>query len=413
MTRAALKQLFDRYLADDYSAGDLEQLLTFFELEGEARAPLAELIEAYMASPEYRDADLEERVEKIGFQARAYLTMLTGRTEVEAEMARLQQRPRLPRVWPYAAVATVITLVAFLLMLKNSDRQSVDSLAATEILPGGNKAILTLADGRIIDLSTEQTGITVSEENITYDDGISSVVMLSGNEASVNMLSLTTPKGGTYQITLPDGSKVWLNSASTLSYPSRFTDEGRLVEIVGEGYFEIEKDTKRPFIVRSEGQELTVLGTAFNIAAYQDDPETKTTLVEGKVRLDGAVDVGAHNHAPNKSSVILSPGQQSITRGAQLEIREVNTDRYTAWKDGKIALEGRTLPEILKEVSRWYDIEVVYEGQVPQGTFFGRANRSSNLGTVLRLLESASVGYRMEGRTLFITTKAEVSNLNP
>src|SRR5690606_27967693 len=198
------------------------------------------------------------------------------------------------------------------------------------------RATLTLADGRTIDLSEAQTGIVVGED-VMYNDG--SEVMehrqdnLSGTQKGslkTNYFVLSTPKGGTYQVTLPDGSKVWLNAGSTLKYPSRFSDGERIVEMTGEAYFSVIRDEERPFRVTSNGQQVEVLGTEFNVTAYPDDRETKTTLVEGSVRV--ALTTG-RSPVTSRSPITLKPGEQSIVRGANIEKQQVDTDEFTAWKD--------------------------------------------------------------------------------
>ncbi len=363
---------------------------------------------------------------KDGLASREQLERATKRMREAIErQAGVTLSPSLPEPrrnitkWlPYAAAA--ILLAAITGWWAVGHQQSAVSLAATEILPGGNRATLTLADGRVITLSEEQTGITVGGQDITYDDGVSSIVMLGSDKRTASMLSLTTPKGGQYQITLPDGSKVWLNASSTLKYPDRFPDGERLVEIVGEGYFEIEKDPKRPFKVRSEGQVVDVLGTAFNISAYPDDPETKTTLVTGKVRVVGAVDVGANpevliednkyspdKHSPDKPGITLTPGEQGITRGEAITTHRVDVSDYTDWKNGEFVFREETVQQAMRRLARWYDVEVRYAADIPEDErFSGAISRYDNLGTVLQIMEEAgAVGFEINGRNVLVRRK--------
>ncbi len=342
------------------------------------------------------------------------------RMEQRIEAGIGQQQPvyntrKLSRWLPYAAaVLLVVSIVGWWAI---GIRPSAVSIAVTDIQPGGNKATLTLADGRVIDLSSEQEGIVVGAEDITYQDGstLGAIIPRAAEESLPNpgdasvLLSLTTPKGGTYQVTLPDGSRVWLNSASTLKYPSRFSANHRIVEIDGEGYFEIEKDPKRPFKVRSSGQEVEVLGTAFNISAYAEDSKTKTTLVEGKVKVTSGTRTGLTTSDLRLSTKILSPGEQSITDESEITVDAVDTELYTAWKSGRFAFEGKSFEQVFNELARWYDIEIRYEGPVPDVEFYGGAFRNKNLGVVLRLLESAKLSYRMDGRTLIIDNRGEAT----
>lgn len=292
---------------------------------------------------------------------------------------------------PYAAALLIITTIAtyfFLEITSNREPRVVD-LKTEDIVPGGNRATLRLADGRTIDLNEEQTGIQVGD-GITYLDGSEVVAPNSHTEYAV----LTTPKGGTYQITLSDGSKIWLNAASTLTYPVSFDDGERVVELEGEAYFEVASDEGRSFKVISKGQEVIVLGTEFNVSAYDEENEIKTTLVEGSVRLD-----------IDRASLRLGPGEQGIVDGNGLNKHHVNIEQYTSWKSGRFSFEGKTFDQVFRELARWYDIDIRYDGPIPNVEFYGGAFRNKNLGVVLRLLESARLSYHMEGRMLVINTK--------
>ncbi len=307
----------------------------------------------------------------------------------ERLFARIGQRLRPSQArrihWAYWAAAAAVLLVASVVGYFAVDRQEspVDNLAATQILPGGNRATLALADGRTIALSEAQAGIVVAD-GITYLDG-SAVLGHNPLTSTPQLLTLTTPKGGTYAVTLPDGSRVWLNSASTLKYPSRFENDERVVEIAGEGFFEIERDSKRPFKVRSERQEIEVLGTIFNVAAYADEEETRTTLVEGRVR------VGS-NH-------VLRPGEQAITRGGTTTIAQVDTESATAWKDGYFVFDNEPLHSILRKVGRWYDVEIQYQDDVQDLSFLGIIPRSERIQAVLtRLEKTGDVKFSIKGR---------------
>ncbi|MFB2121636.1 FecR domain-containing protein [Parapedobacter sp. 2B3] len=339
-------------------------------------------------------------------------------------------RPASSQVWrlrrwlPYAAAVIVALSVGFFFWEQGQrneeqgqrNKEQALDLAAANILPGGNRATLTLADGRIINLDDAQTGIIVGDEDIKYQDGTSLALAPTGGGegrlGEIAELVLSTPKGGTYQVTLPDGSKVWLNSASTLKYPSRFSDTERIVELTGEAYFDIAQkqrtqpagqlptETLVPFLVKTNGQTVEVLGTEFNISAYGSDPEIKTTLVEGKVNV--AVAGGAQ---AGLSTNVLTPGQQAITRGAHTEIKQVDVDQYTAWKEGWMIFQDKSFDQIMREVERWYDIEVRYEGTIPREVGYGMTKRTENLSVVLQLLESGGIRFRLDDRILTIVNQ--------
>ncbi|MFC3198630.1 FecR family protein [Parapedobacter deserti] len=320
------------------------------------------------------------------------------------------RRTRLPVWLRVAAIFMACALVGYFVIdsRRGSNEQQVTQL---DIQPGRNKAMLTLANGRTVDLSEAQAGIIVGD-GITYLDG-TSVLGAQDNKGrgkGSRPLSLATPKGGTYQVTLPDGTKVWLNSASTLNYPSQFDGDERVVMLEGEAYFEVsEQVTKIPFKVMTKSQEVEVLGTQFNIAAYEDEQETKTTLIEGRVRVKADPQVATMRKTPsatpNTRYVILSPGQQSITQNGHIEVNDVDTSAAVAWLNGRFSLDGKSLHQVMRELARWYDINVKYEGEVPDIRFFGGIHRNNKLSTVMNLLETNGIAYRLEAdRTLILSS---------
>ncbi|HWK98988.1 MAG TPA: FecR domain-containing protein [Parapedobacter sp.] len=310
------------------------------------------------------------------------------------------EKPSIPgRRWlPYAAAA-VLAFASVSMWVFFDDvfgpKPKTETLTSTDIGPGGNRATLTLADGRTIDLSEAQPGIVVGDE-IRYTDG--SNVLDGKTEVPksdvLRLLSLTTPKGGTYQITLPDGTNVWLNAASTLKYPSQFSDDERVVELTGEAYFDVAKTKQQnsknaqkqawPFRVVSKGQRVEVLGTEFNISAYTDDPETKTTLVNGKVKV---IVNGEDISNPLSNVSYLNPGQQSILRGETIDVNAVDTEPYTAWKDGLIVFNGAEIMTIVRQLERWYDV-TFHVSDWPSGLRLeGELPRNTKLSGVLEALK--------------------------
>src|SRR5690606_13881439 len=198
-------------------------------------------------------------------------------------------------------------------------------------------------------------------------------------------LELSTPRGGQYQITLPDGTNVWLNAESTLRYPSRFSQRERMVEIAGEAYFEVVNDHNRPLKVVSRGQTVEVLGTEFNIAAYPDEQNAKTTLVKGKVNVRLNASTPSRDHAP----LTLLPGQQATVGASSLRVDKVDVNQYVLWKDGFFYFNGHSPQEAFTQLSRWYDFELVYRGSIPSVQFFGKIERNKSLGSLLKILNKA------------------------
>jgi len=290
---------------------------------------------------------------------------------------------------PYAAAIILISVTIFYFVLKPQKIASTTiASTATDVLPGGNKATLTLADGRTINLSSGQSGIIVGKD-ITYLDG-SSIV---GNNKTTpsETLVLKTPIGGNYKVILPDSSQVWLNANTTLIYPSRFSPIERIVQLEGEAYFQIQhlrsSGKNIPFKVMSNGQTVNVLGTEFNISAYAEEPEQKTTLVKGAVEII--------NHS-SKSINRIIPGQQATLQGTETKINKVDVSKVVAWKYGQFSFDDKPFDQIMREMARWYNLTIQYEGNIPMDQFIGNAFKTDKLGTVLRFLESSNIQYRVK-----------------
>ncbi|WP_164126495.1 FecR family protein [Sphingobacterium luzhongxinii] len=300
--------------------------------------------------------------------------------------------------------------------LSFSDNKNKD-LISLDVKPGGNRAILTLADGSAINLSDEQIGIIIGADSISYADGSSLSTIQRDNAGSlstrntntpVQTLALTTPKGGQYQVTLPDGSKVRLNAATTLKYPARFTGKDRRVELEGEAYFEVASGRKRrdakqgaqdtPFIVQSVGQEVRVLGTHFNIKAYTDESNIKTTLVEGAVQVSSISQISSRKtsdlYAPN-SPILLVPGQESINKDGNIIVQPADFKTSLAWVNDQIYFKDAPIEDILKEVSRWYDIEVAYKTKPTKELYSGGISRKATLSSLLKVLEKTGLQFTL------------------
>ena len=297
---------------------------------------------------------------------------------------RLKQSHSVRKWLAYAAALLLISSATFFFYVNNWDgSQQSTVLDAGKILAGGNKATLTLADGRTIALDDTKEGIVIKNNNILYNDESGEVAQVDAQKPEP--LMLTTPKGGVYQLTLPDGSYVWLNAASTLKYPSHFEQHSRVVEISGEAYFSIKADKSRPFQVISNGQIIEVLGTEFNIDAYPDEHITRTTLVEGRIQV--ATD--------DRQGTILKPGEQAISEAGKITVEDVEVDPHIAWIQGIFYFKKSPLKAVLGQLARWYDVQVVYEGEIPQTNVFGELDRKLPLGTVLKLLERGGLQCRV------------------
>lgn len=299
-----------------------------------------------------------------------------------------------------AAAAIMVGIIIGSVFYFNNDGSTVKPgdapMGMREVLPGGNKAVLTLSDGSTIDLGAADIGKLATQgtaEVLKREDGQLDYMHAGQSMTSMVYNTLQTPRGGQYQITLSDGSKVWLNAASSMHYPVTFSKNERRVEISGEAYFEIAKDPSRPFIVRINQMEVQVLGTHFNINAYQDEASIRTTLLEGSVKI----------HTPGEVKE-MSPGQQAAFRsGMKLMIsNDVNLDETVAWKDGHFQFENSDIQSVMRQLSRWYDMDVRYDGQVKKH-FIGGISRQVNLSKVLSMLEqTGEVSFQIDGKTIIV-----------
>ena len=306
--------------------------------------------------------------------------------QLQAQMDMSLPKKKVHIGWRITAVAVAAAMLAFLMIslyFTSDQPQAVQSASIPpDILPGGNRAILQLPNGQRIDLNAEKKGIAM-ENGVTYLDGSS--VLNGTDNPDVNVLQLTTPNGGEYQITLSDGTKVLLNAASTLTYPAEFNGKGtREVTLEGEAYFEVAKNPGRPFIVKTAKQDIEVLGTSFNVNAYGNETTTKTTLLTGSVRVNAL----SSSH-PSGTSRILTPNQQSIIDDHEtgITVKEVNPEAAIAWKNGLFNFHGLSIDEALKQVERWYDIQIIYKGKKPKGYLGGKMSRGVRLATFLDFLE--------------------------
>lgn len=314
---------------------------------------------------------------------------------------RPQPSRRFPRLKWIASAAAILLVAAGLWITFEYKAAKSGGDSAAGIEPGGNKATLTLSDGRRIALSSSQPGI-VSGNRITYTNGAPVENALPDqSQGTRQSMILQTPRGGTYKLVLPDGSEVWLNAASTLKYPSQFEADKRIVELEGEAYFHIKHLYRKqgeniPFKVISNQQVVDVLGTQFNISAYPGSDAVKTTLVEGKVAVTSP-----------KKRFILTPNEQAVTTAATTTVSLVNAGNYIAWRDGKFSFDNKTFKETMDEIGRWYDLDVDYENGIPDEELAGDAYRSQNIHFVLRLLDVAEIDYRLDAAHRKLTIKGK------
>jgi transmembrane sensor len=319
------------------------------------------------------------------------------------------QPGRVRRLWSRIAVAaSVLVCMAvggYLYRENGAKAPAVTQPLVQDVAPGANRATLTLANGQQIVLSDDLDGEIAKQAGVQINKSKNGVLTytVAGNDDqpanSVNTLS--TARGETYKIILPDKTEVWLNAASSLTYPARFTGADREVTLTGEGYFEVAKDQQHPFKVNTAKQQVTVLGTHFNINAYADEQATRTTLLEGSVKVSAG-----------SASSIIKPGEQSTLRNGKIGIQDVDLDQAIAWKDDKFVFDGDNIQYIMRMVERWYNVEVVYEGAVSNEKFYGGISRYENVSEVLKALASTnSIGFRIEGKTIYVQPKGSTNKM--
>lgn len=390
MSSSALKSLLEQYLTGTLSEEDFKRLwLTLKDRESEADW-LSAIEEAIRIKTQTGLSDphkAEEALAKI--KARIY-----------EEENRVQHSPRIvrlytdnKRIFAYAA-AVIVVIISTVVYLQYYPDNNIQSQTADiiqpqhDVEPGGEKAVLTLADGSTIVLDNATDGKIAQQGHmqvIKLPDGkIQYKAVNSGDNEEVSFNTMSTPRGGQYQLILPDDSKVWLNAESSITYPTAFVGNERRVKIIGEVFFEVAKDKTKPFRVQTGDMEVEVLGTQFNIKAYPDEGPTKTSLLEGSVKIDRQV---------------LKPGEAFMNG----HIVPTDIDQDVAWKNGIFNFNNQNLAQVMMQLARWYDLELVYPAGIPQKEYGGEIGRNLKLGQVLKGLENSGVQFQLIGKRVVIT----------
>jgi ferric-dicitrate binding protein FerR (iron transport regulator) len=394
-----LQYLFQAYLND---SGTPEELSEFWKLVSEldeeddpVKNDLWELWYSSDAGKQSEKKDWQDTLQKIHLQAHNW----------EKKQSPVRLRIPIRRV-AAAVIILVLGLAAyFLLPNRNvkeiSKNRATNSVFKNDVLPGGNKAVLTLSNGTKILLGTAANGTLAQQGNtkvIKLKNGLLSYNAFSqsatdGKTAVIQYNTLTTPRGGQYSVTLPDGSRVWLNSASSLKYPTAFSGKERKVEITGEAYFEVAHNADKPFKVSVNGTEIEVLGTHFNVNAYNDEPVMRTTLLQGSIKFISGNDTR-----------LLSPGQQIQVRpdGQIRRIENADIEQTVAWKNGIFSFHKTSIYEIMRQISRWYDVDVTFKDSL-NVYLNGSIERKVNVSEVLKMIQlTGEVKFNIEGRKITV-----------
>lgn len=387
MTQPEFLQLVDKYLAGKASVEEEQLLLNFFD--------------SFREELEWDESlfGLKQQLED------KMLQRLQAAVKKGADTRPVKVFDITKTLKKVAAVLIGVALITGIFVYKS--KKAIDATAIAlnknavkfDAEPGKNKATLTLADGSKLELNSAKIGVLAKADHIsvkkTKDGQLIYLIAPSKNTDANNPIAfntISTPIGGQYQVILPDGTKVWLNAASSLKYPTLFKGGQRMVELTGEAYFEVTKNAAMPFYVKVNNMQVKVLGTHFNVMAYDNEPAVKTTLLEGSVQLSSGA-------AINK----LKPGQQGVlSKSGQLTVYDVNTEHAIAWKNGYFEFKRSGIHEIMNQLARWYDIEIAYEGNIPDDEFVGKIERSAKLSQVLNILKLSKIHFVLENKKLTV-----------
>ncbi|NML21345.1 DUF4974 domain-containing protein [Pseudoflavitalea sp. G-6-1-2] len=391
-----IASLFQKHLAEQASAAETAELFALIGKSGDQEYLKNSITALYAADQSADDVAAPKEIDWETMFACATASPLP-----QKQGGSVVQLFR-TRKWAVAAVLLIIAGAAWWMIAQRQQSTSLkpDQIAVQqEILPGKQGAVLTLSDGRTIVLDSVSSGLIATEGSakvIRNADGTIVYNTTASENGKELFNTMQTPKGRQYQLTLPDGSKVWLNAASSITYPVAFNGNARRIRLSGEAYFEVVTDKQKPFFVEMQNRSLVqVLGTSFNVSAYENETAIRTTLLGGVVKVSNASD----------KSLVLKPGQQAvIADGSELVTLAAKPDlsKIMAWKNGLFNFEGAGVAEVMNQIERWYNVDVIYEGAVPQKEFVGEMNRQLPLSGVLKGLSGTGIRFRLEGRKLIV-----------
>ena len=340
---------------------------------------------------------LKEEIDKQIFQADDIQSIETKRYAVNFYVR-----------WLAAAMLIAVSSLGYFFynrsVTKKVDNQEFVQKKEAKIVPGTNQALLTLENGEVIVLNNQKDGVLSRQSGVSVrklKDGQLVYEMKETPAQNPVQNTVSTPKGGQYQLILSDGSKVWLNAASSIKFPSAFGLTERLVEITGEVYFEVAADPLKPFKVKSENQLIEVLGTRFNVNTYLDELSSKTTLIEGKVSISKLMNGQAHLRGRR----IMKPGQQATVdkNSPDIHLESVDTEQSVAWKNGYFKFDKADIQTVMRQICRWYDVEAEYRGNLSKDLFAGEIKRDEDVNKVLRIFQLSNIDVQIKGRKIIIS----------
>jgi ferric-dicitrate binding protein FerR (iron transport regulator) len=382
MNQEQFQKLYQGYLDQSLSESEIERFFGATK-EPQFEQYLSQLIdESAIVAPLIEDEERKRQVWEYLHRSRKGKVVLLPR----------QRETR--RVWMVAAAFFLLVLGTWWIFQAPKPSLSTPQLTQVKYaLPGRDAAILTLSDGSQVVLDSTK-GTIINNNNGVQIINTAGLLSYVGEGVSGEIVynTISTARGNRYQLLLGDGTKVWLNSATSLKYPVAFNGKERRVELTGEGFFEVAKDKTKPFSVVTSSQEIRVLGTHFNVSSYKDEETVQTTLIEGSVSVKD-----------KRTAVVLKPGSQAMSDGSGLHVNtDVDTDKVISWKQGWFDFDGMDFKMILRQVSRWYDVDVVYKGNIPDEKFGGRIKRDVPLSQVLQLLQNRGVKFQLQGNVITV-----------
>ena len=394
MYESRLEYLLNRYMQSSCTEQEEEELMKLLS-NSSSKDQVKRIIENVIEHT-------HEEVEMSEGSASSILASILEKGQTPIMTA--EEKPRSIPIWIKVAAAAMLVFIAGASYWMNSNDNAAMTVrtAQTEeqnvkpVVPGGNHALLKLANGEIIVLDTMEDGtINYGGTKIRKANGILDFTNAKVEDnASLTYNVLSTPRGGQYKCLLPDGTQAWLNAESTLRFPSSFSGaETRNVEVTGEVYFEVKSDKQKPFIAKAHDMTVQVLGTHFNLNAYMDEPIIKTSLLEGSIKLNST-----------GGSKLLKPGEQGVVDvgSGKVKITQPDMVEVVAWKNGLFHFDGADLYTIMGQIGRWYDVEVEFDGNIEPRVFAGKISRNAELKEVLQILELSNVKLILDGRKIIV-----------
>lgn len=379
-----IKQLYKTYKNREITDFEFEELLSIINSDKSSEDEFVKMIEQDLLDNNISEDSI---VNKIADNAEINI------------LSRTCNPKKVRRIKPmyYAIAASILIILSASLAYFNSFSQKEETpveneiTTAEDIAPGGNKASLKISDGRIFSLDDKHNHISTSADAILLSDGNK----LGELSETIVELELSTPRKGNYQALLPDGTRVWLNAESKIIYPSKFAGPNRTIKVTGEVYLEVAKVNNSKFIVElAENRQIEVLGTKFNINAYPDQSYIKTSLLEGKIKLSNA----------SGQNAVLTPGHKAILHNStnNIMISDTNIDNDLAWLNNKFNFEDLTFEEIMKQIARWYDVDIIYPSKIPDTEFYGELNKNNSLKYIIDVFKHSDINMQLKNRSLII-----------